>query len=93
MYSSVQLVDSGSECVNSLHYPQPGSFGTHAAWYSLVMTWNVGCSLCVSVKKRTQLKSKLMGQTAWTKRSKESGQFMDVKKSKKEFKGVRREKK
>ena len=32
-----------------------------------------------------------MGKTAWTKRSKESGQFMDVKKKKK-FKGVRREK-
>jgi hypothetical protein len=29
---------------------------------------------------------------AWTKRNKESGQFMGVKKSKKKFKGVRREK-
>jgi hypothetical protein len=45
-----------------------------------------------AVRKRTQLKSKLMGKTAWTKRNKESGQFMDVKKSKKKFKGVRREK-
>ena len=45
-----------------------------------------------AVKKRTQRKGKLMGKTAWTKRSKESGQFMDVKKSKKKFKGVRREK-
>ena len=45
-----------------------------------------------AVKKRTQLKGKLMGKTAWTKRNKESGQFMDVKKSKKKFKGVRREK-
>jgi len=44
-----------------------------------------------AVKKRTQRKGKLMGRTAWTKRSKESGQFMDVKKSKKKFKGVRRE--
>ncbi len=45
-----------------------------------------------AVKKRTQLKGKLTGKTAWIKRSKESGQFMDVKKSKKKFKGVRREK-
>ena len=34
----------------------------------------------------------LLGKTAWTKRDKESGEFMDVKKSKKKFKGVRREK-
>ena len=45
-----------------------------------------------AVKKRTQRKGKLMGKTAWTKRNKKSGQFMDVKKSKKKFKGVRREK-
>jgi hypothetical protein len=45
-----------------------------------------------AVKKRTQRKGKLMGKTAWTKRNTESGQFMDVKKSKKKFKGVRREK-
>ena len=45
-----------------------------------------------AVRKRTQLKGKLQGKTAWTKRSKTSGQFMDVKKSKKKFKGVRREK-
>jgi hypothetical protein len=45
-----------------------------------------------AVRKRTQLKGKLMGKTAWTKRDKESGQFMDVKKSRKKFKGVRREK-
>jgi hypothetical protein len=44
-----------------------------------------------AVKKRTQRKSKLMGKTAWTKRNKNSGQFMDVKKTKKKFKGVRRE--
>ena len=44
-----------------------------------------------AVKKRSQRKSKLMGNTAWTKRSKKSGQFMDVKKGKKKFKGVRRE--
>jgi hypothetical protein len=45
-----------------------------------------------AVRKRTQRKGALMGKTAWTKRSKESGRFMDVKKSKKKFKGVRREK-
>lgn len=44
-----------------------------------------------AVKKRTQLKTKLMGTTAWTKRNKNSGRFMDVKKSKKKFKGVRSE--
>ena len=44
-----------------------------------------------AVKKRTQLKGKLQGKAAFTKRSKESGRFMDVKKKKK-FKGVRREK-
>lgn len=51
-----------------------------------------------AVKKRTQLKSKLGGPTAWTKRSKTSGEFMAVKKpavdkkAAKKFKGVRREK-
>lgn len=45
-----------------------------------------------AVKKRSQRKGKLMGKTAWTKRDKTSGKFMDVKKSKKKFKGVRREK-
>ena len=44
-----------------------------------------------AVKKRTQLKNKLMGD-GWTKRDKKSGEFMDVKKSAKKFKGVRREK-
>jgi hypothetical protein len=44
-----------------------------------------------SVRKRTQLKNKIAG--SWTKRSKESGKFIDVKKSPKKFKGVRREKK
>jgi hypothetical protein len=46
-----------------------------------------------AVKKRTQLKGKLMGKTAWTKRDKTDGKFMAVKKSKKKFKGVRKEKK
>jgi hypothetical protein len=44
-----------------------------------------------AVKKRTQLKNKLMGD-AWTKRDKKSGEFMAVKKSAKKFKGVRKEK-
>ena len=45
-----------------------------------------------AIRKRSQLKGKLLGKTAWTKRNKESGKFMDVKKSKKKFKGVRKEK-
>ena len=51
-----------------------------------------------AVKKRTQLKTRLAGATAWTKRSKTSGEFMAVKKpakktkAAKKFKGVRREK-
>jgi hypothetical protein len=32
-----------------------------------------------------------MGKPTWTKRDKVTGEFMDVKKSKKKFKGVRRE--
>ena len=44
-----------------------------------------------AVRKRTQRKGTLSGTTAWTKRSKESGRFMDVKKNDKKFKGVRRE--
>lgn len=44
-----------------------------------------------AVKKRTQLKTKLMGKAHWTKRNKDSGRFMDQKKEGK-FKGVRREK-
>ena len=46
-----------------------------------------------AVRKRTQLKGKVMGKTAWTKRDKTDGKFMAVKKGKKKFKGVRREKK
>jgi hypothetical protein len=51
-----------------------------------------------AVKKRTQMKARLGGVTAWTKRSKTSGEFMAVKKSAakkkaaKKFEGVRREK-
>jgi hypothetical protein len=50
-----------------------------------------------AVKKRTQRKTMLGGVTAWTKRSKTSGEFMAVKKpaakkkAAKRFKGVRRE--
>jgi hypothetical protein len=50
-----------------------------------------------AVKKRIQLKTRLGGVSAWTKRSKTSGEFMAVKKpaankDAKKFKGVRREK-
>jgi hypothetical protein len=45
-----------------------------------------------AVKKRTQLKTKVQGKPAWTKRDKTDGEFMAVKKSAKKFKGVRREK-
>ena len=39
----------------------------------------------------SQLETKMMGDKRWTKRSKETGQFMDQKEEGK-FKGVRREK-
>lgn len=45
-----------------------------------------------AVKKRSQLKTKMMGEAHWTKRNKKSGEFMDVKKGARKFKGVRREK-
>lgn len=44
-----------------------------------------------AVKKRTQLKTKMDGEEHWTKRNKENGRFMDVKKDDDKFKGVRRE--
>ena len=50
-------------------------------------------------EKRSQVKTKLGGATAWTKRSRDSGEFMAVKKpakktkAAKKFKGVRAEKK
>lgn len=44
-----------------------------------------------AVKKRSQLKTKIEGEEHWTKRDKESGQFMDQKKDDEKFKGVRRE--
>jgi hypothetical protein len=47
-----------------------------------------------AVRKRTQLRTKLKGESTWTKRDKGTGRFMDQKKApaKKKFKGVRREK-
>jgi hypothetical protein len=44
-----------------------------------------------AVRRRSQLKTKMMGEGHWTKRSKDTGRFMDVKKGKSKFKGVRRE--
>jgi len=44
-----------------------------------------------AVKKRSQLKTKIEGEEHWTKRDKESGQFIDQKKDDEKFKGVRRE--
>jgi hypothetical protein len=40
-----------------------------------------------AVKKRSQLKTKVAGKDQWTKRDKATGEFMDVKKSKKEVQG------
>jgi len=44
-----------------------------------------------AVRKRSQLKTKMAGESQWTKRDKTSGAFMANKKSEKKFKGVRRE--
>lgn len=44
-----------------------------------------------AVRKRTQLKTKTMGEKHFTKRNKDSGEFMAQKKDKARFKGVRRE--
>ena len=44
-----------------------------------------------AVRKRSQLKTKIEGEEHWTKRDKESGQFMDQKKDDEKFKGLRRE--
>jgi hypothetical protein len=46
-----------------------------------------------AVKKRTQLKTKVMGEERYTKRDKASGKFMDQSAGSKKFKGVRKEKK
>jgi len=45
-----------------------------------------------AVRKRTQLKTKTMGEEHFTKRSKETGEFMAQKKDDEKFKVVRREK-
>jgi hypothetical protein len=46
-----------------------------------------------AVRKRTQLRTKVMGKSSWTKRDKTTGEFMDQKKvPAKKFKGVKREK-
>jgi hypothetical protein len=42
------------------------------------------------VRKRSQLQTKIEGEEHWTKRSRETGRFLDQKKDGK-FKGVRRE--
>jgi len=44
-----------------------------------------------AVRKRSQLKTKTMGEKYFTKRSKTSGQFMAQKKDGGKFKGVRKE--
>jgi hypothetical protein len=45
-----------------------------------------------AVRKRSQRQTKLMGKKAWTKRSRESGEFLSQKKpGAKKYKGVRRE--
>jgi hypothetical protein len=44
-----------------------------------------------AIRKRTQLKTKTMGEQHYTKRSKKSGQFIAQKKDEAKFKGVRRE--
>jgi hypothetical protein len=48
-----------------------------------------------AVRKRTQIRTKRMGESTWTKRDKSTGKFVNQKKApgKKKFKGVRREKK
>ena len=45
-----------------------------------------------AVKKRSQLKTRIMGEDRYTKRSDETGRFMDQKADGKKFKGVRKEK-
>jgi hypothetical protein len=45
-----------------------------------------------AVKKRSQLKTKMMGKAHYTKRDTTSGEFMAQKADEKKFKGVRKEK-
>jgi hypothetical protein len=44
-----------------------------------------------AVRKRSQIKTKVMGEEHFTKRDKSTGQFIDQKESGKKFKGVRKE--
>jgi hypothetical protein len=46
-----------------------------------------------AVRKRSQLKTKMEGESHWTKRSKESGEFMNQKKKPESepYNGVRKE--
>jgi len=46
-----------------------------------------------AVRKRSQRKTKIMGEKRWTKRSRVTGEFLSQKKAgAKKYKGVRREK-
>ena len=44
-----------------------------------------------AVRKRSQLKTPIMGEPRYTKRSRQSGRFMDQKSGERKFKGVRKE--
>jgi len=44
-----------------------------------------------AVRKRTQLKAPVMGETRFIKRDTDTGQFLDQKKDGKKFKGIRKE--
>jgi hypothetical protein len=44
-----------------------------------------------AVRKRSQLKTRVMGEEHFTKRDKKTGQFMDQKEDGKKFKGVRKD--
>jgi len=45
-----------------------------------------------AVRQRSQLETHIQGKQAWTKRSKQTGEFIDQKAHGKKFKGVREEK-
>ena len=44
-----------------------------------------------AVRKRSQLRTKMMGEEHFTKRDKASGEFVALKKDARKFKGVRKE--
>jgi hypothetical protein len=72
--------------------PEPGKYASRLKEDKMAVNKPTGDNARKgAVRKRSQLKGKLAGKIAWTKRNRESGQFMDVKKSDKRFKGVRRE--